>query len=149
MTAYRISLAGRLDCPRVFCAQAPLESSICISKYFERELVPKVDWNTLPLEDQVEYGLDKLAHHFVRMRPAKVKKWATRVAHAVFILHPELREEGSLDRYFVAKIARKLGLRGSEVTGFVDAAYKNGNACHYIAEGYANGVIREYPRRSL
>ena len=52
--------------------------------------------------------------------------WAMEAAHSVFEMHPELREDGSLMRYFVAKKGRKSGLRGKALTEFVEAEYRNG-----------------------
>jgi hypothetical protein len=54
-------------------------------------------------------------------------------------LHPELREEGSLERYFVARLGRDRGYYGAELTAFVDQAYESGLAKFAIEAGMAAG----------
>jgi hypothetical protein len=60
-------------------------------------------------------------------------------AHAVFEMHPELREEGSLPRYFVAKAGRKNGLRGKELTAFVEDQYQRGTWWRLVPEAVLKG----------
>lgn len=52
---------------------------------------------------------------------------------------PELREEGSLERYFVARLGRERGYYGVELTTFVEQAYESGLAKFAIEAGMAAG----------
>jgi hypothetical protein len=82
----------------------------------------------------------------------KCRKWSRRLAHAALTLHPELREEGSLERYFVARLGRERGYYGAELTAFVEQAYKSGLAKFAIEAGMAagpgqpNGIAKGVPR---
>lgn len=62
------------------------------------------------------------------------RKWAVDAAHLAFQLNPELREPGSLHRYFVAKAGRKHGLRGERLSIFVEEIYRIGVADTFIPE---------------
>ena len=55
-------------------------------------------------------------------------------------LHPELREEGSLQRYFAAKLGRERDYRGVELR-LVDHAYESGVA-KFTIKGSAKCVTQ-------
>ncbi len=76
---------------------------------------------------------------YIDRNHSKCRKWSRRLAHAALTLHPELREEGSLERYFVARLGRERGYRGDELTTFVDQAYESGAAKFAIEAGMAAG----------
>jgi len=65
--------------------------------------------------------------------------WTRELAHAVFELHPELREDNTLPRYFVAKEARRRGLRGQKVTEFVDREFAEGTWWKLVPDGVLKG----------
>ena len=66
-----------------------------------------------------------------------------------FLKNPELREHGSLIRYFVAKRGRKDGLRGTALTKFVEEQYGMWVVCDRFYDstmayqGYGLGADRE------
>ena len=81
--------------------------------------------NSLPAEDRLIKATGRMLDHILRPRVAgrqrrHLESWTKEAAHAAFDLHPELREDGSLARYFVAKVGRKKGLRGRSLTDFVE-----------------------------
>jgi hypothetical protein len=97
-------------------------------------------WFQLAPEEQFAVASEKFsryasAGHYNN----KCRKWSRRLAHAALTLHPELREEDSLERYFVAKLGRERGYRGAELTTFVDQAYESGLAKFAIEVGMASG----------
>ena len=95
-------------------------------------------WIQLTPEEQFVLASAKFLCYIDRNH-SKCRKWSRRLAHAALTLHPELREEGSLERYFVAKLGRERGYRGVELTGFVDQAYESGLAKFAIEAGMAAG----------
>lgn len=64
----------------------------------------------------------------------KVRKWAGMAAHAIFESHPELREEHSLVRYFVAKAGRAQGIHGKALTEFVNQEFNKGSWYKHVPE---------------
>lgn len=64
----------------------------------------------------------------------RLRKWAVKAVHAAYTLHPDLREDGTLGRYFVAKSGRKLGLRGEALSAYVENAYETGIYGSFIPE---------------
>lgn len=97
------------------------------------------EWENKSMEEKLEHALDKLNYHTLRYeakptsgRLYKVTKWAGMAAHAIFEAHPELREENSLVRYFVAKEGRKQGIYGSKLTEFVDQEFDSGRWWVYV-----------------
>jgi hypothetical protein len=97
------------------------------------------DWRQLTTEEQFKLALEKFFRYAGAGYFGKCKKWARRLAHSVLTLHPELREEGSLERYFVARLGRNRGYYGAELTAFVDQAYNSGLAKFAIEAGMAAG----------
>jgi hypothetical protein len=95
-------------------------------------------WFELPPEEQLARASAKFLRYIDRNH-SKCRKWARRLAHSVLTLHPELREEGSLERYFVARLGRERGYRGAELTTFVEQAYESGLAKFAIEAGMATG----------
>jgi hypothetical protein len=95
-------------------------------------------WIQLTPEAQFALALEKFSR-YVDRNHSKCRKWSRRLAHAALTLHPELREEGSLERYFVARLGRERGYRGAELTTFVDQAYESGLAKFAIEAGMAAG----------
>ena len=93
----------------------------------------------IPAEDRLAKATERMLDHVCRThideRQRKhAKSWAREAAHAVFDLHPELREEGSLFRYFVAKSGRHKGLRGVDLTDFIEREYQQGTWWHLVPE---------------
>ena len=93
----------------------------------------------LSAEQRLEISAEKLISHLTRGRLNNVQRghakgWAIEAAHAVFQLHPDLREEGSLPRYFVAKEGRSRGLRGAALTEFVEQEYQQGTWWKLVPE---------------
>jgi hypothetical protein len=95
-------------------------------------------WIQLTPEGQFALASEKFSR-YVDRNHSKCRKWSRRLAHAALTLHPELREEGSLERYFVARLGRERGYRGAELTTFVEQAYKSGLAKFAIESGMAAG----------
>jgi hypothetical protein len=95
-------------------------------------------WFELAPGEQLALASEKFSRYIDRNH-SKCRKWSRRLAHAALTLHPELREEGSLERYFVAKLGRERGYRGVELTAFVDQAYDCGLAKFAIEAGMADG----------
>ena len=95
-------------------------------------------WIQLTPEEQFASAFAKFLC-YVDRNHSKSRKWSRRLAHAALTLHPELREEGSLERYFVARLGRERGYRGAELTTFVEQAYKSGLAKFAIEAGMAAG----------
>ncbi len=93
------------------------------------------DWIQLTPEEQFEAASEKFARYANAGYYGKCRKWSRRLAHAAFTLHPELREEGSLERYRVARLGRERGHRGAELTAFVEQAYESGLAKSVIEVG--------------
>ena len=98
-----------------------------------------LDRDAIPVEERYEKSVERLISHVTRpylgnRQLQHARAWAMEAAHSVFEMHPELREEGSLPRYFVAKEARKQGLRGSAVTAFVDREYAAGTWWKLVPE---------------
>ena len=85
-------------------------------------------WIQLTPEEQFALASGKFFHYDRLGLCGKCRKWASRIVHAALTLHPELREDDSLERYFVAKLGRERGYRGVELTAFVDQAYRSGLA---------------------
>ncbi len=96
------------------------------------------DWSQLTPEEQFARASAKFFCYGDRNH-SKFRKWSRRLAHAALTLHPELREEGSLERYFVAGLGRERGYRGAELTTFVEQAYQSGLAKFAIEAGMASG----------
>lgn len=80
------------------------------------------------LEEQFSLASERFFRYLRLQRREKCRKWAVRLAKAAFLLHPELREAGSLERYLVAKLGRQRGYRGIQLTTFIDRAYESGLA---------------------
>jgi hypothetical protein len=97
-----------------------------------------VKWIQLTPEEQFARASAKFLC-YVDRNHSKCRKWSRRLAHAALTLHPELREECSLERYFVARLGRQRGYRGAELTTFVEQAYKSGLAKFAIETGMAAG----------
>jgi hypothetical protein len=95
-------------------------------------------WIQLTPGEQFALAREKFSR-YVDRNHSKCRKWGRRLAHAVLTLHPELREEGSLERYFVARLGRERGYRGAELTAFVEQAYQSGLARFAIEAGMAAG----------
>jgi hypothetical protein len=95
-------------------------------------------WIQLTPEAQFALASEKF-FRYVDRNHSKCRKWSRRLAHAALTLHPELREEGSLERYFVARLGRERGYRGVELTAFVEEAYQSGLANFAIEAGMAAG----------
>lgn len=100
-------------------------------------------------EWRLEFGTKKLSHHMrcyasrpSNTRHAKIKKWTAFTAHAVFEMHPELREDGSLPRYFVAKAGRKQGIYGAALTEFVESKYQDGTWWRLVPEEVLLGKLK-------
>jgi hypothetical protein len=96
-------------------------------------------WIQLTPEEQFALASEKFSRYTNAGLYGKCRKWSRRLAHAALTLHPELREKGSLERYFVAKLGRERGYYGAELTAFVDEAYKSGLAKFAIESGMAAG----------
>lgn len=98
----------------------------------------------IPADERLAKSTERMLDHIGRKHlPEKQRKhlrsWAIEAAHTVFELHPELREEGSLARYFVAKKARKAGLRGAKVTEFVEQEYQQGTWWKLVPQNVLKG----------
>jgi hypothetical protein len=94
---------------------------------------------SLPANERLDKASLRMIDHLTRkfLNSAQrnhAKLWAMDAAHAAFELHPELREEGSLLRYFVAKEGRKNGLRGAALTTFVESEFSAGTWWHLVPE---------------
>jgi len=105
------------------------------------------EWENRSMEEKLAHVWDKLNYHTLRYeakptsgRLFKVKKWASMAAHAIFEAHPDLREDNSLPRYFVAKVGRKQGIYGAALTEFVEKEYEKGTWWKHIPEE----VLKEY-----
>ena len=93
-----------------------------------------------PPEKRLEKSLERVMSHLNRGRlPSRqlghLRSWTMELAHAAYELHPELRDDGCLERYFVAKLGRQQGHRGEKLTEFVDRAYETGLAKFAIEAG--------------
>ena len=93
---------------------------------------------TIPVEERIEKASERALDHINRKQRLNdrqrrhAKQWTVETAHAVFELHPELREENSLPRYFVAKAGRKQGIYGRELTEFIEKEYQAGTWYKYV-----------------
>jgi hypothetical protein len=96
-------------------------------------------WIDLTPEEQFAVASEKFFRYADVRHYRKCREWSRRLAHAALTLHPGLREEGSLERYFVAKLGRERGYRGTELTTFVEQAYQSGLAKFAIEAGMAAG----------
>jgi len=103
----------------------------------------RLDRKTTSPQDRLNFCADGLAAilHLPKMEISlnyemrrKAKYLAIEAAHACFEIFPELREEGSLFRYFVVMEARKHGLRGTAVTEFVEKAFADGTWWKYCPQ---------------
>jgi hypothetical protein len=101
----------------------------------------KPEWETKSMDEKIEYALEKLKYHTQRYeakptnsRLYKVTKWAGMAAHAVFEVHTDLREEGSLIRYFIGREGRKQGLYGVKLTEFIEAKFQDGTWWKLVPE---------------
>lgn len=95
-------------------------------------------WIDLAPEEQFSLASEKFFRYARLCHYGKCRKWANRLTKAAFLLHPELRPEDSLERYFVAKLGRQQGHRGAELTTFVERAYETGLAKFAIEAGMAD-----------
>jgi len=105
--------------------------------------VKRLDSSIHP-QERLELATTKLMSHLARRKLFGRQKrhaqcWAWEAAHATFQLHPELREEGSLLRYFVAKEGRRMGLRGTALTQFVEGQYRDGTWWKLVPESVLKG----------
>jgi hypothetical protein len=95
---------------------------------------------TVPAEERIELASAKALDHINRnhylnsRQRGHAKEWTVETAHAVFELHPELREDGSLLRYFVAKAGRTQGIYGKSLTEFIEKEYEKGTWWKHIPE---------------
>jgi len=95
---------------------------------------------TVSAEERIEKSAAKALDHINRKhylnsrQRGHAKEWSIEAAHAVFELHPELREEGSLFRYFVAKAGREQKIYGRDLTEFVENEYQTGTWWKHIPE---------------
>jgi len=94
-------------------------------------------WIQLTPEERFALASAKFFNHARLGNYGKCRKWSRRLAHAALTLHPELREDGSLERYFVARLGRERGYRGAELSAFVEQAYQSGLAKFAIEAGMA------------
>lgn len=90
-------------------------------------------------EQRLKQAIERIQSHTSQLRLNRaqrdhLKHWVTEATHAVFELHPDLREEGSLPRYFVARAARLKGMRGAAVTAFVEREYMSGDWQKHVPE---------------
>jgi hypothetical protein len=98
------------------------------------------EFRKIPAEERLEKASERALNHINRPLPIKnrqrvhAKEWTMEAAHAVFELHPELREEGSLLRYFVAREGRKQGIFGAALTEFVESQFQAGTWWRYVPE---------------
>ena len=99
------------------------------------------EWENRSMEEKLEHSLEKLNYHTQRYidkpgsgRLYKVRKWAGMAAHSIFEVHPDLREENTLPRYFVAKAGRAQGIYGNKLTEYIEQEYKNGTWWKHIPE---------------
>ena len=106
-------------------------------------------WIQLTPEEQFAFASEKFSRYATGGPKSKRRKWARRLAHAALTLHPELREEGSLERYFVAKLGRERGHYGAELTAFVEQAYQSGLARFAVEAGMAAGPRQPNGGRAL
>lgn len=98
-----------------------------------------LDDMNLTQEEKTNKAIERTLSHIKRKKLNSrqryhLKRWTEAAAHYVFQTHPELREEGSLFRYFVAKAGRKKGLRGVDVTKFVDDSFADGTAVTFVPQ---------------
>jgi hypothetical protein len=103
---------------------------------------------TLPAQVRLDLAIERVKSHLSRPHLAgrqaqHLRMWVNEAAHAMFQMHPELREEGSLPRYFVAKAGRKNGLRGAALTEFVEAEYQNGTWWKLVPEDVLMGKPKQ------
>jgi len=99
-----------------------------------------------PAQERLDTAVERVQSHLQRARGKQkthLKSWAREAAHVAFELHPELREDGSLFRYFVAKAGRQQGLRGTALTAFVDQRYADGTWWRLVPEDVLIGRPRE------
>jgi hypothetical protein len=102
---------------------------------------------TLSAEERIEQASAKALDHINRTPPINsrqrghAKQWTIEAAHAVFEICPDLREENSLLRYFVAKAGRAQGIYGKSLTEFVEKEYKAGTWWKHIPEEILKGSI--------
>jgi len=95
---------------------------------------------TIPAEERIEQASAKALDHINRKhylnsrQRGHAKEWTVEAAHAVFELHPELREEGSMLRYFVAKSGRAQGIYGKALTEYIENEYQQGTWWKHIPE---------------
>jgi phage pi2 protein 07 len=93
---------------------------------------------TLTAEERIEQASAKALDHINRKnylnsrQRTHAKQWTVETAHAVFELHPELREENSLIRYFVAKAGRAKGIYARSLSEFVEQEYQQGTWWKHI-----------------
>jgi len=99
----------------------------------------KRSWLDLHPNELFGFASRKFFAYWRKRNYGKCKKWSVRLAHAALTLYPELREENSLNRYFVAKLGREQGFSGAQLTEFVEKAYKSGLAEFAIKAGLSHG----------
>jgi hypothetical protein len=104
--------------------------------------------NTIPPQERFEIALERVQSHLNRgpLNKEQTKHllgWSTALAHAIFHMHPELREEGSFLRYFVSKQGARQGLQGAALTGFVDRVFRDGIPAHYFPEWFVKGEFKQ------
>lgn len=64
----------------------------------------------------------------------RLRRWAYEATRAAYKLHPELREDNSLPRYFVARAGRRMGFRGEDLTWFVEKSFETGMSAQFIPQ---------------
>ena len=99
------------------------------------------EWENRSMEEKIGHALEKLEYHTQRYiykpgsgRLYKVCKWAGMAAHAVFEVHNDLRDEGSLIRYFIGKEGRKQGFYGAALTEFIEKEFQAGTWYRHVPE---------------
>jgi hypothetical protein len=95
---------------------------------------------TVPAQERLEQASERALDHINRKhrlnseQKGHAKSWTMEAAHAAFELHPDLREEHSLPRYFVARAGRAQGIYGKALTEFVDQEYQAGTWWKHVPE---------------
>ena len=104
--------------------------------------------NEVAPEVRFELALERVQSHLnqpkIKGRQlAHLRQWTVALGHAVYHMHPELREDGSFLRYFVVKAGRRQGLRGMALTEFVDKAFREGIPAEYFPQWFVRGEFKK------
>jgi hypothetical protein len=92
-----------------------------------------------PVDERLAKATERMLDHVIRKnlnwrQKQHLRSWTMEAAHSVFELHPELREEGSMLRYFVAKSGRAQGIYGKALTEYIENEYQQGTWWKHIPE---------------